>query len=89
MSSCASCKISKLDLPDLGDRPYVQSTSSDTQSSEHENNCFYEETKREPFEWSAYLFNDFCKELNLSKIMSKKCLPMLKKDQVLRKSFQL
>ena len=86
---CASCQIPKVDLPDLGDRPYVQSTSSDTQSSEHENDCLYEETNREPFEWSADLFNDFCKELNLSKIMSKKCLAMLKKDQDLKKKLSV
>jgi hypothetical protein len=31
---CASCKIPKVDLPDLADHPDVQPTASDSQSSE-------------------------------------------------------
>ena len=49
---CISCQIPKLGLQDLGDLLYVQFTSSDTQSTEHEKDCLYEETNREPFEWT-------------------------------------
>ena len=35
--------------------------------------------------WSRDSFNDFCRELNPSKKMSKKCLTMLKQDPDLNK----
>ena len=39
----------------------------------------------EDFKWSMDSFNDFCRELNLSKFLSRKCLTMLKKYHDIRK----
>ena len=42
----------------------------------------YEEDNIENFEWSVETFNDFCRELNLSKFMSKNAFECLKRIQI-------
>lgn len=79
---CDSCKIPKLCLQ------YETRESSNTDSQSvieiDVTDVDYEEDNIENFEWSVETFNDFCRELNLSKFMSKKCLRMLKKDSDLK-----
>ena len=76
---CASCKILKVDLPDIANCPDIQATASHSQSSEGDNDTdfVYEESNSNRFKWSVASFKNFCRELNLSKLMSKKCLAML------------
>ena len=68
-----SCKIPRLNLPDLADLPDGQSASScSTTSTECDIEFVNKKAKFRNFEWSRDSFNDFCRELNLSKKMSKK-----------------
>lgn len=82
---CDSCKIPKLHLPDLADRQISSDYRSDCESfgEESENDSDH---NHNDFKWSMKSFNDFCKELKLSKSMSKKCLSMLRKDPYLKKN---
>jgi len=48
----------------------------------------YEEFNNEDFKWSMASSNDFCLELNISKLISSKCLAMFKIDQDLNKNLK-
>jgi len=84
---CASCTIPKLCLPDLDDRPDATSTASNSQSptDQSETDFVDEGASTGHFNWSLESFNDFCRELRLSKLLSMKCLGMLKEDPDLKK----
>lgn len=82
---CENCKIPKIYSPDLADRFHAKINSSESDLDESEDvYVMDEEAEDNKFEWTTNAYHDFCRELKLSKNMSKKCLRMLKKDPVIK-----
>jgi len=84
---CGNCILPKGDIPDLADRVDHHSAAFDDETCESDNvtECDDKVSDNEDFKWSMDSFNDFCRELNLSKLLSRKCLTMLKKDHDIQK----
>ena len=60
------------------------STSTQTTEGKSDRDYTYEEANGQNFKWTAESFDDFCRELNLSKVLYKRCIAMLKVDQDLK-----
>ena len=80
---CSSCKIPKSIHPEVATRTTeeIESSSSVDIFSDSSLSCNDVET----FQWSMDTFNDFYRELNLSRRQSKKCVQMLRKDPDLKR----
>ena len=84
---CGNYRFPKVDIPDLADRVDHHSDAFDDETFEGASVTDYHDkvSDNKDFKWSMDSFNDFCRELNLSKFLSGKCLTMLKKDHNIRK----
>lgn len=77
--SCANCILPTKEsilLKDVSSTTLTESSSNDDDESAE----FLDGTQNVSKAWSANDFHDFCRELNLSKKASVKCLSMLKSD---------
>jgi len=85
-NNCSNCKIPKSTAPDLATRSSQLHLAIDTSDEEcfDENDSDFVPNINCEFEWSMDTFNDFCRELNLTRRKSKKCLQMLRKDSIIK-----
>ena len=60
------------------------STSTQTTEGESDRDYTYEEGNGQNFKWTAESFDDFCRELNLSKVLTKRYIAMLKVEHYLK-----
>ena len=82
--SCNSCRLPSNSLPLMKDTQIISSENKSQSENDHDSDYSPEECERKL--WSVSDFHDFCRELNLSKKMSLKCLKMLKSDPEIKES---
>ena len=72
----------------MAERVPVEESEVTSDNEANSGSEFSLEEEEPNFQWSPSVFADFCRELHLSKIMSQKCLKMLKTHSCTKSSLK-